>query len=161
MSLILDNMQRFRGYRVSDDVLGESDFSEEVETTASPATETLVATTELTNDQFKRPGQGEYEGEEYTKGEATIVLDDGSGNAPHDQSTVEIVTVSGNNNVQDVVKSAKYAQWKNGMTLSEEGMPIVSHPKDLGLRVQSGSGSSYTVSLADSNIAIDAKEGEQ
>lgn len=171
MALLL-NRSVFKGYGVGTDVVDESNFSD-LETTASPNTETTVGYVDIEDDEFYRLGQGQDRGPEYTRGRLYIELDDGAGNPPDDSSRLELVELSSQNNVKRTFWSGKYGpasapagdgtERTQRIPLPEEGMKILAGKRSerLGLRVKSGSGSTYTVDFSASNIQLDVIRGER
>jgi len=163
--MALIDREVFRGYNISADRISFGDTND-VETTASPATETLVAALETEDDEIYRVGQGDEATQEYARGRLQVTLDDGSGNEPADDTVVELVVVSGQNNVQRTIKRGKYGQFKQGTggdgsePLPEQG-PVVSDPKKIGVRVQAGGSSSFTVDTSASTLRLDAVRGER
>lgn len=162
MALILDERNSYKGYRVDDNVVSNNDF-QELDGRASAKTDSLVAVTDLDNDEFVRVGQGRFEGQEYTKGRGEFTIYDSAGNELDERSTVALVVVSGQNNEQGTIKEAKYRQWKQGIALEETGRPIVADPKNIGLTVQSGSDEAFTIDFDHENTQfdIDVMRGEQ
>jgi hypothetical protein len=167
---VLHNRMKFKGYDVGPDVLEEGEF-DELETDISPNDMTTFATFDLENDEFVRLGQGRERGPEYTQGRIYMSLDDGSGNEPADSTQVRIVELSSQNNVQSVLWKGKYSQLsapagdgserQQRIPEAEIGNKIVSEPSKLGIRAESGSGSTYTVDLSASDIQVDVVSGER
>lgn len=166
----LVDRQVFKGYDVGPDTLEESDF-EELETDVSPNDMTTFAILDLEKDEFVRIGQGEERGPEYTRGRVYMSLDDGSGNEPADSTPVRVVELSSQNNPKRTLWRGKYSQLSapagdgsersQRIPLPEVGQKLVSEPSRIGLRAESGSGSTFTVDLSASDIDIDAVSGEK
>lgn len=164
--MALLNRTSYKGYRVSRDLIDESDFTD-LESDVSDAVDTPVGAVEIESDEFYRVGQGVDRGPEYTEGRIHLTLDNGSGAEPTDNARVKIVTLSSQNNVTGTITSGKYAQFSQGASdrsqrvpLPEQG-PVVGEPKKVGVTVQEASGNSYTVDLSASDIQIDAIRGEK
>lgn len=166
MAVLVDR-SRFKGYDIGPDSVTEGDL-DALETDVSPNDFTTFAVLDLEDDEFQRLGQGSDRGPEYTRGRIHMTLDDGAGNEPDDQTAIRVVKLSSQNNVQNTLYRGKYRQLSNGanddvkrVPLPEEGNEVISDPSRIGIRAKSGSGSTYTVSLADSNIEIDTVSGER
>lgn len=160
----------FKGYDVGPDTIEETDV-DALETDVSPNDMTTFATLDVENDEFYRIGQGEDRGPEYTRGRIYMTLDDGSGNEPADGTRIRVVELSSQNNVQKVLWKGKYnqlsapagdgSQRTQRLPLPEDGQKVVSEPSKIGIRAEAGGSSTYSVSIADSNIEVDAVSGEK
>jgi len=165
MAVLLDRGS-FKGYNLSRDLVSEADMTE-LETNVSDSVDTTVAAVDVSEDEFYRVGQGRNQGPEYTEGRLYMSLDNGSGAEPTGNARVKLVTLSSQNNPKTTIFSGKYAQVSQGANdrtqrtpLPEQGN-VIANPKKLGLQVQEQDGNSYTVSIADSDIQIDAIRGEK